>query len=1448
MDDEDSRSGSETPSSEEDFYGTESPRGVEMGRPRLPLKDGMVDSVQDTLKPHGHTSGNRFEGAPAPEAKQSTSKDNFHMSGTAEGTDASDNGTSSSEMDVSASSRSSSPESRVEGLPQAGAKRKFVDAAETVKEPNNGLQGNATKKSRLSLTPSPVINTVSPAERLPTELWQHIFLRLSPATLSRCLRVSKTFQTYLTRTKARPAAKKDQKKVRILDSSVIWTEARKNHFMNMPRPLSDHTEWSMLQLIGGSTCQFCRRPPVLAPATSPFNSGPGPDGVRIIWPFGVRTCGHCWERNTLKDVEILVSPAAALRFGLAYAFRTPDLHFVPEVQRQQPGGIPSHLRVAKVYYNPHVQGILEEHDEIQGYGDGAAAEWQKGLATKGKDKMTEAARWERWEQQLHNRTDLARVLREYDLASFPRHIEAAQGRSARVSNTQPLAHTNGTHTLPQPVHGIVPNGHVTSMQAPYPHSQQLPRPVRSAHEVEESRAARKADIERRCMELEPPLTPSVLQYIESFQAAMQITTAMNEAQWEMLRLRLLAQREPAELLEHQRATQLAALQAAVPSTASEEAFLKPAKEIYDRDYEQAQEPLRKQLGEYATELINGQWHGGQGLDRDTVTSFATRVLLHVHMRYLEDVAAGALPATGRAKRAFDKQGTPTPEPFLSLDNMKWVHDNKVRIHTDQHRREMFICAGCAEERKPKWFAFEGLIQHYGAKHTTAFSRGNIVVHWQTADWPIDPPFCTDPALWTKQDRKVVDRKARDKRGTPHQSSHGGGFTPPSPDMPLLENPMFIPSTRHPGTSNGFRYVQPGHLAEQVHWAVPTGSQLDHSYQSRALSQPAADPDVQLNQLSADAREVWDTLSGVKDFMECIRIHTVLYHVVLRFRKRFMVKPNLDLLTDALATNVLIRPMKNAHGLACKICVAAQTDGSAAHQSYYARTRNVKLWNASSLISHFKIMHQPHEGAGGLDWAEDMIELPETQLVSDLIRVPGMDDEKLALVAAAFPGAFPQPLPKIGLVTEAPPDVGPDSGLANRLLDRLHKKQPQSKKRKGQQANGTSRNGREGSRDLPEPGEDEYDPRKPMYTSKEEDPMAKFDSDVARKTSAPSRVASGGPAFHLAPETLAALSGLTGTVGPPQHMRLPERSPSVGRAEHMTVGSVNRAANGTATQPPDISAILASLTGHLQPVSNATQSSIADDHHAGSAPRPSNGHPYPQVHEAPITFRPSSRRSSGRYVPEATYRTSASPPRHDPQDLQATLVHNARLYQQTQHVQPGYMEMPIYAAQPQQFSPPRYRYLYKDEQPQPQQQQPMYSHPAPAYGDPSPIQYMPLPEQHRQYGYEQRPAPPPKPIYVDEYGRPVELIPIPIDAAHAPLQYAPHHYDQQQMQYAQRPGPAHVPIAAYGQAPPPHYQPMYAATGGRQQEVYYEPASPAGGYPARYASVHDDGGRSPVPRV
>ena len=198
-----------------------------------------------------------------------------------------------------------------------------------------------------------------------------------------------------------------------------------------------------------------------SPATTPFNAGPGPDGLRVVWPFGIRACGRCIESNTLKvgqtdsrlsftlpliilqDVQILVSGAASLRIGLPYIFLTPDLHFIPEVQRQLPGGIPSHLRVAKVYFNEDTNTIIRGFESAKGFGDGAAEEWRKGLYTKGKAAMADAARWEKWEGQMRLGSDLSQVLREYDLSSFPHHLQEMQSRSAGSNGAQPAMVMNG---------------------------------------------------------------------------------------------------------------------------------------------------------------------------------------------------------------------------------------------------------------------------------------------------------------------------------------------------------------------------------------------------------------------------------------------------------------------------------------------------------------------------------------------------------------------------------------------------------------------------------------------------------------------------------------------------------------------------------------------------------------------------------------------------------------------------------------------------------------------------------------------------------------------------------------------------------------------------------------------------------------------------------------------
>ena len=266
--DSNGRAGSEAPSSSSsDFYATDAPKEQ--------VEDAPASAEQPLVNESPHTDG-------------------VDAAEDVEGED------SSSEMDVSVSSRSSSPELDQDVASHAGTKRKLSDADDNLDALEQALE-DSTKKRKLSESPqSAAGKKKSPAERWSAEFWQQVFLRLSPAMLSRCLRVCKSFNVYLTQTKEQPVAKKDQRKVRLWDSNSIWAEARKNFFPNMPRPVMRCNEMGMLQLIGGKTCQFCNRPPRPVPATSPFNAGPGPDGLRVVWPFGIRTCGQCWEHNTLK--------------------------------------------------------------------------------------------------------------------------------------------------------------------------------------------------------------------------------------------------------------------------------------------------------------------------------------------------------------------------------------------------------------------------------------------------------------------------------------------------------------------------------------------------------------------------------------------------------------------------------------------------------------------------------------------------------------------------------------------------------------------------------------------------------------------------------------------------------------------------------------------------------------------------------------------------------------------------------------------------------------------------------------------------------------------------------------------------------------------------------------------------------------------------------------------
>ncbi|KAI9788471.1 MAG: hypothetical protein M1816_006908 [Peltula sp. TS41687] len=270
---------------------------------------------------------------------------------------------------------------------------------------------------------------------------------------------------------------------------------------------------------------------------------------------------------------------------------------------------------------------------------------------------------------------------------------------------------------------------------------QHPRVERSIREVNELKAARRSEIERRCSELDPPIPPSILNHMESFQNAMQISTPLTESAWAVLKPLLLAQRSVAEEKEEERIAQSRALQARYEERRQQDAQQREAKEALDREWDDAQAPIRELLATYADDFIKDRYQEGRNLTNDTSPKFAADVLLHVRNRFYQRIADedAATHAAGREVKRDPAKGPFTRK--LILENMKWLFDTKIKPLTEQFRKELFLCHVCESS---KFYGFEGVIQHYAAKHTNALSLGSIVVHWR-AEWPEFSPFHPDPS-------------------------------------------------------------------------------------------------------------------------------------------------------------------------------------------------------------------------------------------------------------------------------------------------------------------------------------------------------------------------------------------------------------------------------------------------------------------------------------------------------------------------------------------------------------------------------------------------------------------------------------------------------------------------------------------------------------------------------
>ena len=112
---------------------------------------------------------------------------------------------------------------------------------------------------------------------------------------------------------------------------------------------------------------------------------------------------------------------------------TNELHVIPAATLQA-AQHPSSIQITKLFSKQQVEDISKEFDSVKALGTAAAEEWLKGLDGLGKERKSDAARWERWEaggglakMRSHDVQELQRVKIETVVYNQPRPLGLPSG-------------------------------------------------------------------------------------------------------------------------------------------------------------------------------------------------------------------------------------------------------------------------------------------------------------------------------------------------------------------------------------------------------------------------------------------------------------------------------------------------------------------------------------------------------------------------------------------------------------------------------------------------------------------------------------------------------------------------------------------------------------------------------------------------------------------------------------------------------------------------------------------------------------------------------------------------------------------------------------------------------------------------------------------------------------
>lgn len=373
----------------------------------------------------------------------------------------------------------------------------------------------------------------------------------------------------------------------------------------------------------------------------------------------------------VQEIDVFLSNTTPsfLVTGLPMVFITAKMHVIaPQVLSVVTS--PGKTQITKVFLGAHVEEIRLEFETVKGLGRAAAEEWVKGLDARGKKLLVDASRWERWflsggVQEMRTARPTAQVS-VVDTAAVPPKRVAEKPNNGHIPHPPPLS---GQGAVDRGV-AIVPSvagGHefwksagrqkaegaaaALDWQSRHPVTQ-LP----TGEAAGEPEIRRGAEIERRASSVDLSIAPEPRVLPPTADFATQRPQALDEEASQMLKERPARDGNTNNRLPENKAKEIKLTD--IPAGSA-------PREVTDKDWDDAQGPLRASISDLADELIRDKWSDGDRVSKKEASQFAADVLLYVRKRFYAQIAEKAA-----ARRAAGKQPIVEPPEGPGLRNSR----------------------------------------------------------------------------------------------------------------------------------------------------------------------------------------------------------------------------------------------------------------------------------------------------------------------------------------------------------------------------------------------------------------------------------------------------------------------------------------------------------------------------------------------------------------------------------------------------------------------------------------------------------------------------------------------------------------------------------------------------------------------------------------------------------